>query len=458
MNVKVIAIAAILSAATLALSAEESKKYTAPSEPEVLQAIEQWQDLKFGMFIHWGTYSVTGVIESWSLNPGEQEWIYKHRKGMSYQEYTEFYEGLQTKFNPVNFNPDKWAAAAKDAGMKYVVFTTKHHDGFNMFDTKQNDYKITSEKCPFHSNPKANIAKEIFEAFRNQGVLPGAYFSIADWYNDDYWWDFFPPKNSSPNYPLDKFPEKWNKFLDFMNAQVDELTNGDYGDLQMMWWDLAGAVPADVYDRLVKTARKNQPDIMVVARGIGGIYENYVTPEQTIPEKALDYPWESCITMTHSWSYRPGAKYKPTREILDMLVQIVSRGGNLLLNVGPRPDGTLEETAYERLAEIGKWMKVNSKGIYGSKAYSTCQDGKVYFTRKDDKVYAYYMADKDETEMPAEICFHGVTPASKTVNMLGCRQALKWTGDGNGGVRVIIPESIRKNPPCDHIWCIEIQL
>lgn len=463
MNIKnlLISAALLLAASASVANAQQEKKYIEPLEEGVKQRISNWQDLKFGMFIHWGTYSITGVIESWSLDPRNIDWCYKHRpKDMSYEEYVRMYEGLKCKFNPVEFDPSKWAEAAADAGMKYVVFTTKHHDGFCMFDTGQTDYKVTSEECPFHTNPRANIAKSVFDAFREKGIEPGAYFSIADWNNEDYWWDYFPPKDSKPNYPLDKFPEKWNNYLDFMNAQVDELTSGEYGDLQMLWMDLATTIPLDCYDRLAATARHNQPDIMMVARSTGTIYENYLTPEQTIPETALPYPWESCITMTHAWSYRPGAQYKPTRTILDMLVQIVSRGGNFLLNVGPRPDGTLEETAYERLREIGDWMKVNSEGIYGTKAYTVCQDGKVCFTTKDGYVYAFYLADEDEVEMPSEIRFRGVVPSGQKncVTLLGYNRPLQWSGDGEGGLKVVIPEKVRKNKPCDHIWCLKIKL
>ena len=448
---------------TFAAADAQDNKYVAPKEQEVREHIERWQDYKFGMFIHWGAYSQLGIIESWSLVPQPVSWMMKPRKGMPYYEYVKMYEGLKNTFNPVEFDPAKWAAAARYAGMKYMVFTTKHHDGFCMFDTKANDYKITSEECPFHTNPKANIAKEVFDAFRAEGIKPGAYFSIPDWHHDDYWWRFFPPKDTKINYSVKDYPEKWARYQDYIVQQVGELTDGTYGDLEMLWFDLCKPTEdgsAEVpWERIAQTARSNQPGIMTVARDVGNEYENYLTPEQTIPEKALDYPWESCITMTYSWSYRPGLEYKSAKTVLDMLVQIVSRGGNLLLNVGPKPDGTLEDIAYERLEEIGDWMQVNSEGIYGTRPYSTCQDGKICFTKKDDCVYAFYLADEDEEEMPAEMTFKGVTPASSgAVSLLGCRKTLKWEADGTGGIRVRIPESIRKDRPCDHIWCLKIRI
>ena len=440
-----------------------SRTYIEPSEPEVREAVREWQDQKFGMFIHWGAYSQLGVIESWSLVPQPVSWMYRARKerGMSYNEYVEMYENLKTTFNPVDLDADRWAEAARYAGMKYVVFTTKHHDGFCMFDTHQTDYKITSEECPFHTDPRANIARTIFDAFRSKGLKAGAYFSIPDWHHQDYWWDFFPPKDTKINYSVKDYPEKWARYQDFLVNQVGELTDGTYGDLSMLWFDLCHPTEdgsAEVpWDRIAATARGNQPGIMTVARGTGTIYENYLTPEQTIPEKALDYPWESCITMTYSWSYRPGLKYKSTKEILDIFVKVVSRGGNLLLNVGPKPDGTLEDEAYDRLKGIGDWMQVNSEGIYSTKPYSTCQDGKVYFTTKDGYVYAFYMPDEGES-MPSQISFKGVTPVLKTVSMLGSSKSLKWHGDGEGGVTVEIPESLRNTPPCQHIWCLKIKI
>jgi len=154
-----------------------SDNYVVPSDTLVQQKLAHWQDIKFGLLMHWGTYSEWGIVESWSICPEDEGWT--QRKGpyaANYFDYVKAYEKLQTTFNPVKFNPKKWADAAKDAGMKYIVFTTKHHDGFCMFDTKQTDYKVTSPNTPFSANPKSNITKEVFNAFRNDGFMIGAYF------------------------------------------------------------------------------------------------------------------------------------------------------------------------------------------------------------------------------------------------------------------------------------------
>ena len=441
-----------------------SAQYVPPVEEDVKERLAQWQDLKFGMFIHWGTYSQWGVIESWSLAPDDIPWQYKARmeREMDYFDYVRAYEKLKDTFNPVAFDPGKWADAARYAGMKYVVFTTKHHDGFCMFDTRQTDYKVTDEGCAFHSDPRANIAKEVFEAFRERDIRPGAYFSIPDWHNNDYWWKRFPPKSIRANYKASEHPEKWAAYQDFVAAQLDELTSGEYGDLLMMWLDVTvsddtGEAKHD-WERFARIVRGNQPGMLMVARGQHSIYENYQTPEQTIPEKALDYPWESCVTMTHSWSYRPEAKYKSVKTMLTMLVQIVSRGGNLLLNVGPGPDGTLEEEAYDRLRGIGDRMQLNAEGIYETKAIAPYQDGQLYYTAKGDYVYAYYIPEEGEP-IPGQIAIPSFVPAGpRDVVMLGSGKPLKWKKSDEGGAVVTLPASLRKTLSNESIWGFKIKV
>ena len=453
----------IFLASTL-LCVNAAAQYISPVEEDVKARLAEWQDLKFGMFIHWGAYSQWGVVESWSLAPDDISWQYgaRDKKNMDYFEYIQAYEHLKDTFNPVKFDPGKWADAAKYAGMKYVVFTTKHHDGFCMFDTHQTDYKVTDEGCAFHTNPKANIAKELFDAYRARGIKAGAYFSIPDWHSNDFWWRKFPPKSVRANYKASEHPEKWAAYQDYVAAQLNELTSGEYGDLYLMWYDMPvtddSSEAKHDWERFAKVVRGNQPGMIMVARGQHNIYENYQTPEQTIPEKALDYPWESCVTMTYSWSYRPNLEYKSTATLLKMLVQIVSRGGNFLLNVGPGPDGTLEDTAYDRLRAIGDWMKVNSDGIYSTKAVAPYQDGNVYYTAKGDYVYAFYVPEEEGGQLPAEIAIPSFVPvSSKAVSMMGAKGSLKWRKEGSGSV-VTIPASLRKKLPCEHIWCLKIKV
>ena len=451
----------ILSVWFSALCFMAAGQYVPPVEEDVRANIAAWQDLKFGMFIHWGAYSQWGVIESWSLCPEDKDWQYKARGDMDYFEYRNKYEDLKKTFNPVGFDPDKWAEAAAYAGMKYVVFTSKHHDGFCMFDTHQTDYKITSEECPFHTNPKANIAKEVMDAYRAHGIKAGLYFSFPDWHNNDFWWRRFPPKSPKINYDPQLHPEKWAAYQDFIAAQLQELTCGDYGPLMLMWYDMPvtdeGRTVEYDWERFARVVRGNQPGLIMVGRGMKNEYENYTTPEQEIPEEALDYPWESCITMTYSWSWRPNLTYKSTRTLLSMLVKIVSRGGNLLLNVGPNGNGELDPDAYVRLQEIGDWMQINGEGIYGTKAVAPYQEGQVYYTAKGDYVYAFYLPEEGE-KVPEQISMGAFVPvSSRGVTLMGAKKPLRWKRTDEGIV-IDVPASLVDELPCEPILGFKIKV
>jgi len=370
--------------------------YVPPSDPLVQQKLEQWKDLKFGLLMHWGPYSQWGVVESWSICPEDEGWCRRDSShGKTYAEFVRNYEALQTTFDPVKFDPGKWARAAKDAGMKYVVFTTKHHDGFCMYDTKLTDYRITDPKCPFHDDPRANIAKGVFGAFRTEGLWTGAYFSKPDWHSPYYWWPYFPPKDRNVNYLPTRYPERWQQFKDFTYGQIEELMTG-YGPMDILWLDGGQVRPLNTVDstvswqkaiqieqdidmaRIAAMARKHQPGILVVDRTVGGEYENYVTPEGHVPDADLGVPWETCMPMGTSWSWVPNEQYKTTDEIIRTLVKVVSRGGSLLLNVAPGPDGQLDSTAYVRLKEVGEWMRVNGEAVYGTRAHQAALPSNVF--------------------------------------------------------------------------------
>ncbi|MBS1531745.1 MAG: alpha-L-fucosidase [Bacteroidetes bacterium] len=448
-----------------AANAQQNDGYVAPTDTAVLHKLAHWQDLKFGLFMHWGPYSEWGVVESWSICPEDEGWT--QRKGpysADYNTYKKAYENLQTTFNPTHFDPEKWVRAAKDAGMKYVVFTTKHHDGFCMFDTKQTDYKVTSPKTPFSSNPKSNVALEIFNAFRKEGFMTGAYFSKPDWHSPDYWWPYFPPKDRNVNYDPAKYPERWQHFKDFTYNQIGELMTG-YGKMDILWLDGGWVRPLKTVDRSVEwqqgikydqdidmakiaaMARAKQPGLIIVDRTVTGEYENYTTPEQQVPATPLSHPWETCMTMGNSWSYVPGDHYKSAQQIVQLLIKIVSRGGNFLMNIGPGPDGDWDPVAYERLADIGKWMKVNGEGIYASKAVAPYSVGDIFFTRSADAKteYAFLLSKEDGVSLPATVTIPiGNTSKVRSVTLLGVKQKLKWTQNG-GDVSVTIPASLQSN-------------
>jgi alpha-L-fucosidase len=422
-------------------SEQDHSKYVVPTDPLVQQKLAKWRDVKFGLMMHWGTYSQWGIVESWSLCPEDEGWC--ERKGPhshNWYEYKKAYEGITKEFNPVKFNPEKWATAAKNAGMKYLVFTTKHHDGFAMFDSKHTDYKITN--TPFKSNPKSNITKEILSAFRNEGFMTGTYFSKPDWNVDSYWWPYFPPKDRNSTYDPKKEPEIWEKFKNFTYNQIEELMT-DYGSVDILWLDGGWVRPFNTIDpkiswqksipyeqdidmaKIAKMARSHQPGLLVVDRTVTGEFENYVTPEQQIPDHYMSIPWESCITMGDSWSYIPKENFKSTEKLIHTLVDIVAKGGNLLLNVAPGPDGEWHQEAYTRLEEIGKWMKTNSMGIYDTKPLAPYRQGKWAYTQKGNTTYAFYLAEARE-KLPTSLKPEGLTiPKTAKVTLAGSKKALK---------------------------------
>ncbi len=461
--------------------------YYPPEDRLVIEKLENWQDLKFGLLMHWGAYSQWGIVESWSLCPEDYEWCMR-RSGSNpgnYFEYKKEYENLITTFNPVYFNPGKWARAAASAGMKYVVFTTKHHDGFCMFDTEVTDYKVTGEGCPFHTNEKANIAREIFDAFRNEGLWAGAYFSKPDWHCEYYWDPYFPPLDRNVNYDPEAYPERWEEFVALTHRQIMELMT-DYGKIDILWLDggwVAKQDPAKIrqyyqqsqvgsssgflkqrivnqdirMDEIARNAREKQPGLIVVDRAVPGKFQNYLTPENRVPETAIPFPWESCIIAGGGWSWVPDAKYRSGRETIHMLVDITAKGGNLLLNIAPGPDGRWDDEAFALLREIGDWMEVNGEAIYGTRAMAPYKDGKVCLTRKKEgPVYAIYLPDENENTLPSKVWLNRLQARQESVVELLGYGKVEWEKTGNG-MLIIVPEDAIVDPPCNEAWTFKIE-
>ncbi len=445
----------------------QSSEYKYPSDPLVMEKLEQWRDQKFGMIIHWGLYAVPGIIESWSLC--SEDWITRDSNSY-YGDYKKWYWGLKEEFNPVNFDPESWAKAAKAAGMRYLVFTTKHHDGFNMFDTKQTDFKITAG--PFANHPKANVAKHVFDAFRKEGLMIGAYFSKPDWHNENYWWPVYATPNRNNNYDIRKYPWRWKKYKEFTYNQISELMH-DYGKMDILWLDggwvrpretvnaevLSWGAPIPEWSQdidmpsIAKMARKAQPGLLIVDRTVHGEFENYQTPEQRIPDQALPYPWESCITLGGAWGYVPNESFKSSAKVIHSLIEIVAKGGSLLLGIGPKPDGTLQAEAVERLQEIGNWMNQNGEAIYNTRTVEKFQDGNVFFLQSKSGTAKYALVCIPEnSEIPKTIEWSGNLPAKNAVlRLVQNGKKLKYQVKGNK-VKVILPPMKEKTPALAFSW------
>lgn len=278
----------------------------------------------------------------------------------------------------------------KDAGFKYLIFTTKHHDGFCMFDSKYTDYNIA--QGPYKNGKYKNVAYHLFNAFRQQGFMIGAYFSKPDWHCEYYWDPALSTPTRNPNYDIQKYPEKWTKYQQYTANQIDELMS-NYGRIDILWLD-GGWVRKDKgqdikLDEIVDNARKKQPGLIAVDRTIPGRNENYQTPELNVPKTQQTHPWESCITLANSWGWNPTPKYKSVNRIINTLAEITAKGGCLALNVGPTGEGVIEEEAIIRLKQIGEWLRKNGKAIYATRITPNYNYGNVWFTANKDRKTLY---------------------------------------------------------------------
>ncbi len=317
------------------------------------ERLEQFRDLGFGLFIHWSVDSQTGVVISHSL-PGADE-AYTSR----------FFNELPKTFNPRKFYPQDWAALAKLAGIKYMVFTTKHHSGFTMWDTKTNDFGLMG--TPFRGR---DIVRETVDAFRAQGIRPGFYFSP-----DDFWWLWKNKIEIQRNIPAVQ-PRNNPGLMKLDLDQLRELMT-NYGPIDYVFLD---GEP----DQLRELAWKLQPDT-VVTRGA------MQTPELYVPGIPLEGAWEACFTMGTAWQYQPqNESYKSGGKVIDILVETRAKGGNLLLNVGPKPDGELPIEQEERLREVALWMQVNQEAIYSVRPWVITNEQNIWFTKakNENTVYA----------------------------------------------------------------------
>ncbi|HEY0055231.1 MAG TPA: alpha-L-fucosidase [Pedobacter sp.] len=374
-----------------AFSQETPSKEYLGKYNQISKDTEWWRDARFGMFIHFGPYAV----------PARGEWV-KSIERLTTEQYQKYVDD----FNPSEYDPKEWARIARQAGMKYMVMTAKHHDGYTLFNSKYTDYKISNKL------KGRDLIKEFADACRAEGLKVGFYYSLIDWHHKDY-----PNVGNHPMRDSAAFGKKnydWNNYLKYMHNQVEELMTR-YGKIDILWLDYSfNEYSGQKWkaEELVKMVRKNQPGIilnnrLVVNEGVSSKerifsgYGDFETPEMGVPEKALkdkygkDIPWETCLTLNNSWGYSAhDQNWKSPELIVQTLVECVSKNGNLLLNVGPDAKGKIPQASVDVLSEVGKWMSRNSESIYGSGSSEIQKPDWGYYTKKGNLLYAHWMYPK----------------------------------------------------------------
>lgn len=355
--------------------------------------VKWFSDARFGMFIHWGLYSI----------PARGEWVASYER-IAKEDYHKYFE----QFNPAAFNPAEWARLCKKAGMKYAVLTAKHHDGFCLFDSGYTGFKSTNTSLG------RDIVAEYLDAFRKEGIKTGLYYSIIDWRHDGFphFGDRQHPMRDNPAFKGKK--HDFNNYLDYMHAQVRELCT-NYGKIDVLWFDFSyGEMTGEKWraTELVKMVRGLQPDIILNNRleasgeGFGSLATDnpteysgdFVSPEQIIPPNGLfrqngePLLWEACITLNNHWGYCHGDRhYKPAGMVIKKLVECVSKNGNLLLNVGPDANGRIAEEAVRILEDVGRWTAKNGEAVYGCGASFMEKPEYGRITRNGSKIYYHVM-------------------------------------------------------------------
>ena len=429
-----------------------------------------WREAKFGMFIHWGVYSIPAGIWKGKEHEIVGEWIMA-----SADIPREEYEKLPPQFNPIKYDPAEWVRIAQDAGMKYIVITSKHHDGFSMFDTKANNYNIVNA-TPYGKD----VLKALSQECKKAGIKFCVYYSILDWHHPSQ------EPNNAKKRNVDKYSYNLMKegrkeeYVQYMKLQLRELIagyepavmwfDGDWSD----WWTMEDG------KEILNFLRRLKPDLIINDRAAKDeeketFLGDYGSPEQRVPKGGLDYDWETCMTMNDTWGFKKNDhNWKPTQVLVHNLVDIASKGGNFLLNVGPTSEGLIPEPSVERLRAIGEWLRVNSEAIYGTHNWRTYKEGPndlitdyydkekdrevnftaqdIRFTTRDNILYATCLAWPDKEVIIKSLGTKSMPEAKiEDVAMLGLNEQLEWNLTEEG-LKIISP----KTKPCEHAFVFKI--
>jgi alpha-L-fucosidase len=425
-------------------------------------AVESWNDKKFGLRIHWGVYSILGLDASWPLQGSSRE-------------FRDIYSTLYEVFNPTDFNADEWADLAERAGMKYFVFTTRHCDGFSMFDTKTMVDSIqrvpynkstsgigATKSCRIHYSimdtpyPR-DITGEVVQAFRKKGLGVGLYYSWWDWHDPDCRSDkrnmFYDPNSAG-----EPDAARWQRFMDRTREQLREIST-NYGELFEISFDCS--LPQSVWPETVKAvelARTLQPSAMFRIRGIGP-YGDFTTPEHWIPpdplKKPVGFPWEAIEPIGSRWAYQPHDEYKSKEWLLGTLIDVVAKGGNFMPGVSPMANGKFPKETIDRLEYAGAWLRVNGEAIYGTRPWNVFKEEEdLRFTQSRDGKYLYAIALKWPGKTLTIRSARAI--AGSRIEILGTQQQLKWN-QSEDGLTVEIPQSIEQHKPCDQAYVFKIE-
>ncbi|MFZ9262960.1 MAG: alpha-L-fucosidase [Chitinophagaceae bacterium] len=432
------------------ISVNAQKNYLTETKQDRDIRMEWWRDATFGMFIHWGAYAVPAGSYNGKEYGRIGEWI-MHSANIPIPEYEKFVQ----QFNPTQFNAKEWVAVAKKAGIKYIVITSKHHDGFCIWDSKVTNYDIM-DASPF----KRDILKELSDACKEANIKMCFYHSIMDWHHPDAESkkDYTHQHSANPNFA--KYREE------YLKPQLKELI--EKYDPAVLWFD-GEWIPEWTEDQgkdLYNYLRNLKPDLIInnrVGKGRAGMqgmnkYQDaagdFGTPEQEILEGTSDTDWESCMTMNDTWGFKKNDNnWKSSETLIHNLVDIAAKGGNYLLNVGPTAEGLIPAPSVDRLKDMGNWLKINGEAIYATKSLKKFKEGDhVKYTVSGDGKYIYAIVTK-KADGPVVLKNISAAPGTK-VKMLGVKKAIHHEHDEKAGTLTL---NWPKQLPCEHAWVFKIE-